>query len=171
MDVGLGSRGDIAAHIEGAAHDDNVLDENRDVWIVAERQRQIGHAADGDDGHFARICADRVDDEAMGRTRIAFQIDRFGNADIAEAVIAMNEGRPIDMEPQRVERFAQSPGDGRCDIPLLLQIKCVARRCFDRGIAENGGNADQVNVRMVVQETAGPSHHRRRGPYQKLPYA
>ena len=70
MNIGLGRRRDIAVDVEGAAHDDDVLHQRREIRFFAQSQRQIGHAANGNKRHFTRIGFDRLDDEAMRGPRV-----------------------------------------------------------------------------------------------------
>ncbi|MNY00500.1 hypothetical protein D3C86_1329960 [compost metagenome] len=150
--IGLGRRRHIAVHVEGAAHDDHLLHQRREVRFFAERQRQIGHATDGNQRHLTGIGLYRLDDETMCGARVERQIDGLRDIDIAETVFAMDEGRPVAFLAGGIEGHAGTPGDRCCHLPFPLQEERIAGGDINGRIAENGGNADQIDIGMAVQE-------------------
>ena len=74
--------------------------------VFLQRIGEIGHAADGDDGHLARIGTHRLDDEAVSRAWVGMNIRHLGHADIAKPVIAMDEFRWLMADPMREEGLA-----------------------------------------------------------------
>ena len=65
------ARRGIARRLEIAAHEDNLLDLGFDSGLHAQRQRDIGHRPDGQDGDFARAPLDFRNQELHRRRRDA----------------------------------------------------------------------------------------------------
>ncbi len=152
MNIGLGRRRHIAVDIEGAAHDDHLLHQCRKIRLFAQRQGQIGHSTNCDQRHLAGIGLDRLDNKAMRRTRIERQIDGLWNIDIAETVFAMDESRPVAFLAGRIEGHARTFRYRRRHLPFPFQEERIAGGDIDGRVAEDGGDADQIDIGMTVQE-------------------
>lgn len=152
MNIGLGRRRNIAVNVEGTAHDDHLLHQGRKIRLFAQRQRQIGHAADGNQGYLAGIGLDRLDDEAVRRTQIERQIDGLGDVDIAKTIFAVDECRPMAFLAGGIEGHARAPGDRCRHLPFPFQEKRIAGGDIDGRIAEDRGDADQIDIGVAMQE-------------------
>src|SRR5215813_1156334 len=89
VNVGFGRGVDVAA-LDGAAHENDFLDERNDGWIFFDSKSDIGKRANGYEGDFMRDGMDELDDEigAVARVHFAFAGGEF---DIGEAVLAVPE--------------------------------------------------------------------------------
>src|SRR5690606_31685694 len=97
----------------------------------------------------------RIDDEFPGRPIVRVGKPGIGDSDIAEAVFAVDEDRPVALRPGGLECGAGTPGDRRRNSPLGLQEQRIAGGQFYRRIAENGGDPDKIDVRVAVKEKQG----------------
>ncbi len=157
-DVGLAHRGrvaELAGEPGGAAHDDHLADGADDLRLEDARQHEVGVWPDGDHRDLARMVENRPGDELGCRDpgRLDGRLDR--RLDVAQAVLAVHEGRHLAI--RLVERRRGARVNLRRDPEPLLDVETVAGSGVERGVAVERGDSDEVDRRGVVR------HQKREG--------
>ena len=108
-DIELGGRRHIARLAIGAAHDDEPLEEARQLRLAHDRERYIGQGPDGDENEPPGVRAGRGDD-ALDRVRDAVRFVRLRQDSMPEAALAVDLARIPDGDGKRARR-ARPDGD------------------------------------------------------------
>ncbi|MNE59283.1 hypothetical protein D3C80_1543690 [compost metagenome] len=152
MNIGFGSRRHVAVNVECAAHDDDLFHQRRKVRLFAQGKCKVGHTANGNDRDFAGIVLDCFNQKMMCRSRVQRQVNDLGDINVTKAVFTMDEGWPVSFRAGRIKRDIGTLRHRRGDAPLLLQEKGVAGGDLNRRITKNSGDANQIDVGMLVEE-------------------
>jgi hypothetical protein len=148
VDIGFGGRVHVAA-LEGAAHENDFLDERNDGWIFLEGERDIGERADGNERDFMRHSVDQLDDEVGPVTRVDFAF-AGGKLDIGEAIFAMPE---FSGDELLKKRLLGASGDGNvATIGERNHTKRVLKALFGGDIAGNYGNGANIELGRIERE-------------------
>ncbi|KAG0772677.1 hypothetical protein G6F22_015533 [Rhizopus arrhizus] len=106
-------------------------------------------------GACCRASARLVDDQLRGRARVGGYVQLRRHRVVAQAVVAVDVHRPRFRSGFRLQRACRAARDRGGKAPGLLQVQRIVRGRFDRGVAEGGGDADQVDLRVLVQVQQG----------------
>ena len=151
VEVELGGGGDVAGG-RGAAHEDDLLDELRDLRGGAEGQSDIGERADSDERDLAGVRADDAGDEVDG---VLFDGLDAGDGEVntGEAVFAVGVGGG---DGAADERMGGSAGDGNFGAAGDLdQTEGVGERGFERDVAGDRGDGLDVELFRVHGQQEG----------------
>ena len=150
-DVEFGRRRDVARLGIGAAHDDEPLDEARQLGFAHQRERDIGQrpgrAEDEAPGMRARGGDDGVDSVTRAGLLLGLGQDRM-----AEAGLAVDLARVPDRDRQRGRRARP---DGNVGAPGKRENRPrVARRGGEGDVADDRGDAEDLRlfVRAGVEQ-------------------
>ena len=145
-DVGLGGGRHVAGRERGAAHDRHAADEAGQLGAEAERDREVGQRADGDDLDLAGTRL-RAGDDLLGGAdrRVARDVARV--ARVALAVVAVHVvGVAVRAADQRVRRAHR---DGHVGQPGHRErVRGVARRGLDLDVAPDGARGHHLDRRV-----------------------
>ena len=135
----------IARRGIGAAHDDEPLDEARQLGLAHDRERDIGQRAGGDENETPGVGAGGCDD-GFDRMLDVGRLLRLGQDGVPEAAPAVDIARVLHLDRDRSRRARP---DGDVGAPGERENRPrVARRRGKGDVADDRGDAEDLRLRM-----------------------
>jgi len=143
-DVGFGYGGHVAGLHDGAAHDDDFLQQLGQLGLQLQRGGEVAQGANSDQGDFTGVGAGHVHNELRGRAGVQHTGGCHAGGQVAQAIATVDEVRRCAgrFEP----RGFDAQGHGDLSAGNLGQVQAVGSCLLYGDVAEGGGDTHDIDA-------------------------